>query len=176
MALFKLFGKKLKGEDTYFKQRKGEQRETVEVESVPYLQSDRLVNKDLLADLLKAMRNHDVSSGVAVLGNTTDSITRHAGIMINKGYIPKKIVSYLQNIRLRQIEDALSLIKNQDPDNDGYYKIDEGTAGHLNLPLGCMIVGIVHKLKKEFGVILVVKTALKGKRDFMNKVVKLISR
>ncbi|MBU2510902.1 hypothetical protein KJ966_06175 [bacterium] len=173
MALFNLFNKSLKGENQYFQQRKVDSAPEVKKET-PYLISDQKLTKDLLANCLKIMRNHDVKATVAVMANTTDTMTHQAGIMINKGYIPKKIVSYLQNITIREIESAIKLVKTELPDEDGFYPIDERTASMLNLPLGCMLCGIIHHLKSEFGIILVLKTNLKEKDEFLKKIKKLI--
>ncbi len=177
MALLNLFKKKLKGENQYFERRKSDEQET-ELEQVKtavnYLVSDRKITKDLLSSCLKTMRSHDVNACVAVLANTIDTVMQQAGIMINKGYIPKKIVSYLQNITIHEIESALKLVKSDSPDDNGFFPIDERTAAQLNLPMGCMLCGIVHHLKKEFGLVLVLKSSLKDKAEFMKKVKDLI--
>ncbi len=173
MALFNLFNKSLKGENQYFKQRNMESPGEVKKEE-PYLVSDRKITKDLIATFLKTMRNHDVKSTIAVLSNTTDTTLHQAGVMINKGYIPKKIVSYLQNITIREIESAIKLVKTETPDDSGFFPIDEHTASILNLPLGCMLCGIVHHLKREYGVILVLKASLKDRDEFLKKIKKLI--
>ena len=129
MAPLNLFGKKLKGENKYFEQRradvaKSQPKQPKKVqppkkvalpepqpEEKKYLVSNRKIDKDLLTELFKTMRNHDVHSSVVILANTLDTVSRRAGIMINKGYIPKRIVTDLQNIGLRHIEDALKLVK-----------------------------------------------------------------
>ncbi len=193
MALFKLFGKKLKGEDKYFKSRvadsrlEGDSDETnAKQKSRPPSQgepqaqfplvSERVINKTLLTELLKLMRNHDVGSSVTVLANTLDTNTRKAAIMINKGYIPKRVVSYLQNINMRNIEDSIKLARKADAEENGFVPVDERAAATLNLPLGCMLLGILHHLKDEFAVVLVVKTSLKEKQKFVDKVRNTIRR
>jgi hypothetical protein len=174
MAL-NLFKKKLRGENKYFDQRSGNDSEAPpkKVEE-KYLLSDRMIKKDLISELLKAMKSHDMNASIMVMANTTDNALHKSGIMINKGYMPKKIVSYLQNVSIHEIEQAISIIKKDDPDEDGYYIIDEPTAAKLNLPLGCMILGIIHHMKKEFGVALVLKQNLKDKAKFAKKVKKII--
>lgn len=191
MASFNIFKRKLKGENQYFKQRTADTRtEPAPQPSAPVKQappepqvqpdkfifSNRQINKDLLADLLKAMRLHDISATVVLLANTIDNTTRRAGIMINKGYIPQRIVSYLQNINMRNIEDGIKLVKTVEPDAEGYYPIDQRTAANLNLPLGCMILAVFHRVKTEFAVLLVFKTNLKDKKKFVETVKKLIER
>jgi hypothetical protein len=193
MASFNIFKKKLKGENQYFKQRKAAARtepapqqaqpvKQAQPESPPpppqekQLVSNRQINKDLLAELLKAMRLHDISATVVLLANTIDNVSRRAGIMINNGYIPQRIVSYLQNINLRNIEDGIKLVKTVEPDTDGFYPIDERTAANLNLPLGCMILAVFHRVKSEYAALLVFKTTLKDKKKFVEKVKKLIER
>jgi hypothetical protein len=191
MALFNLFGKKLKGENKYFKFRIADQKnetnddQQVKKTTAPAprepqinqkIYSERIINKTLLTELLKLMRNHDINATVTLLANTIDSGSRKAGIMINKGYIPKRIVNYLQNINMRNIEDAIKLIRTGQPDEDGFFRVDESTAANLNLPLGCMLLGIFHHLKQEFAVILVLKTTLKNRQEFVGKVKKLIKR
>ena len=185
MALLNLFGKKLKGENQYFKNRTSDSPDEKPPQQVPSQQqplseknfvSDRLINKDLLAELLKTMRSHDNSATVVVLANTTDNATRRPGIMINKGYVPKKIVSYLQKIKMNEIEAAIKLVQSGEPDANGFHPVDERMATNLNLPLGCMILGIFHRMKREFGVILVLKTNLKDKKKFVTKIKKLSQR
>ncbi len=177
MAL-KLFKKKLKGESKYFDSRKGDDSPEQDQPKIKekYLLCDRMIKKDLIAELLKLMKSHDVSSSIVVLANTVDNALHKPGIMINKGYIPKKIVSYLQNISIREIEEALKIVKSSDPDENGFYQIDEQTATKLNLPLGCMLLGIMHHIKKEFGVVLVLKQNLKDREKFVKKVKKIITR
>ncbi len=176
MALSSLFKKKLKGENKYFDQRQGEEPEDQGKVTEKYLVSDRMINKDLIAELLKSMKSHDMNAAIVVLANTVDNTTHKAGIMINKGYMPKKIVNYLQNITVYEIEDAIAIVKKSDPDPDGYFQIDEATATKLNLPLGCMMLGVIHHMKREFGVVLVVKQSLKDKTGFVKKVKKIIYR
>lgn len=180
MALLDIFSKRLKGENKYFSQRQGDEKpdENGVQEEVreKYVLSEKLINKGLLADLFKIMRSHDVAGSVAILANTTDNSVRQAGMMINKGYIPKKIVTYLQNIGIYEIEDALKIVKTNDPDQNGFYPIDERTAARLNLPLGCMLYGAIHHIKKEFGLIMVLKTSLKDKKEFAKKVQKTLKR
>ena len=177
MALLNnLFGKKLKGENKYFDKRKSETSEVNSTVKEKCLVSDRMINKDLMTELLKTMKNHDVSSSIVVLANTIDNTVRKAGIMINKGYIPKKIVAYLKNISIAEIEEAIKIVKTEDPDQNGFYSIDEQTATRLNLPLGCMLLGILHHMKREFGLVLVLKENLKDRQEFVDKVKKIISR
>lgn len=192
MALSSLFGRKLKGENKYFKSRKGvapdkpassqetktSQKSAAQPQEQPgkSLVCERMINRDLLTQLLKTMRAHDVDASVAVLANTIDNSTRQAGIMINKGYIPKRIVSYLQNINMKNIDDAIKLVKTSQPDSDGFHSTDERTAADLNLPLGCMLLGISHHLRKEFAIVIVMRTGLKNKSEFLEKIRKLIQR
>lgn len=175
MALTSIFKKKLRGENRYFDQRKGEKEPEVQpVVREKYLVSDRLIKKDLIAELLKTMKSHDMNATIVVLANTVDNAARKAGVMINKGYMPKKIVTYLQNITIYEIEDAISIVKKSDPDPDGFYPVDEATASKLNLPLGCMMLGIIHHMKKEFGVVLVMKQNLKDRAGLVKKIKKVI--
>ncbi len=191
MALFNLFGKKLKGENKYFKSRTADSKkekssedtkvktgQPIQTESRPdtSLISERILNKSLLIELLKLMRNHDVGATVTLLANTIDSTSRKAAIMINKGYIPKRIVTYLQNINMHNIDDAIKLVQSGQSDEEGFVAVDDRTASKLNLPLGCMLLGIFHHLKKEFAVVLVLKTSLKDKQKFVDKVRILIKR
>ncbi|MCG8335733.1 MAG: hypothetical protein MJE63_14540 [Proteobacteria bacterium] len=193
MALFNLFGKKLKGENKYFKSRVADARQEGDsdepkADSKPKpvsrsesreqfpLISERIINKTLLTELLKLMRNYDVQSTVTVLANTLDTNARKAAIMINKGYIPKRIVAYLQNINMRNIEDSIKLARNASAEENGFVSVDERTAANLNLPLGCMLLGIYHHLKDEFAVVLVAKTSLKDKEKFVEKVRETIRR
>lgn len=181
MALFNRFSKKLKGENKYFSQRKSDTPEgseaPVEVVKQEYcLSCDYLINKDLIADVFKLLRNHDGKAAVALFSNTTDNTLRQTARMINKGYVPQKIVGYLQNVSIREIERAMQITRDQQPDSDGFLPIDEQTAARLNLPLGCMILGIVHHLKKDFGMILVMKTSMKDKAEFKKKLLKRIRR
>ncbi len=174
MAFIDRFKKKLKGENRYFQARQTEGKEPKKEEN--YLVSDRLINKDLLLNLFKEMRKYDVASSVVALSNTLDNSAWHAGIMINKGYMPKKIVSYLQKITLKEIEKALKIARSSIPDKYGFFPVDEQTAAQLNLPLGCMLLGIMHHLKPQFGIVLVAKTSLKNKSEFVTKIRKLIER
>lgn len=176
MALFKMFNKKVRAEDKYFSQRKGdEKREDEPAVLEKYLICRRMINKDLMVELLKTLKNHDTSSTVAVLANTTDNKQQYAAIMLNKGYMPKKIVSYLQGIRIYEIQDAIKIVKTRDPDPDGFYQIDEGTAAKLNIPKNCMLCGMIHHIKREFGVVLVLKNSTKDKAELMKKIRKLVS-
>ena len=117
-----------------------------------------------------------MSSSVVALANTLDNSAWHTGVMINKGYMPKKIVAYLQGITLNEIERAISIVKSAEPDKTGFFPIDEHNAAQLNLPLGCMILGVIHHMKPEFGIVLVAKTSLKDKAKFVAKIQKMIKR
>jgi hypothetical protein len=193
MALFKLFGKKLKGEDKYFRSRTADDHQDQDPDEQKAktkpkafsrsespqqfpLVSERIINNSLLTELLKLMRNHDVDSTVAVLANTLDTSSRKAAIMINKGYIPKKIVSYLQSINMRNIEDAIKQARKADSSVSGFVVVEDAAAASLNLPLGCMLLGIFHHLKDEFAVVLVAKTGLKDREKFVQKVRNTIKR
>jgi len=175
MALLNLFGKKSKAEDEYFKQRNAASAPNA-AQPAKSPVSNRLINKDLISDLFNLIRSHDGKSAITVLANTTDSVRHQAGIMINKGHIPKKIVTYLQDIGLRDIEDTLRYVNSEQPDEDGFFPIDEKKAANLNLPLGCMLYGIRHHIQREFGVILVVKQGFKDRKSFLKKLNKTINR
>ncbi|MBU3915760.1 hypothetical protein KKA14_09520 [bacterium] len=168
MALFGKIKKKKSAETEYFKQRKTDS-EPNNTQSTETLLSDRLIEKNLFVDLLQQMRTHDVKSTVAVLANTTDNVRHSAAVMINKGYIPKKIVTYLQDIRLKEIEEALKTVNVEKPDQNGFHLVNDRLAAKLNLPLGCMLLGIRHRMQKEFGIILVLKQTLKDPDLFVKK-------
>ncbi len=177
MSLFDRFKKGAKAETAYFDQRKGDVRDADgQAEILPsYLaQSGKKLDKGLFIDLLRTMKTHDLKASVGVFSNTTDNFKKEAGLVINKGIVPKKIVAYLHEMRLNHIEKALSHVKAIEPDTDGFYSIDDKLAGNLNLPADVVIYPIFSSSKIEMGVILVARCAIGDRKKLVGKIKKTI--
>ncbi|MCP4755663.1 MAG: hypothetical protein GY866_32770 [Proteobacteria bacterium] len=181
MALFGIFSKvKKSAERKYFEQRKMEDepeggRSDEKIPGWIHL-SDRIINKDLYVGLFRLMKQHDANATISIFANTTDTIRKETGIMINKGQMPIKIISYLQNTRLNHLDTAFKMVKQNPPDGAGFFLIEDRVAAKLNLPANVLIYPILHKTKSEFGMILVFKKTLKDRGELAKKIIKAIRK
>lgn len=178
MGLFGKFGKK-KAERAYFDKRKGEDdpdnhSSKKEKPLGSLVAIKRRINKDLFVEVLRAMKSHDLGATVAVFANTTDNINKGTGVMINKGSMPQKIVTYLQETKLEHIEDALQHMNSEKPDKNGFYFVEDKLAAKLNVPANVMLYGIQYGTKGDFGMVLVFKKILKKPKDFIDKLNKTL--
>lgn len=175
MSLFDRFKKDRKAESAYFDQRNGDGEGKGGPVLPPYLsQSEKKLDKGLFIDLLRAMKNHDLKASVGVFSNTTDNFKKDTGLVINKGVVPKKIVTYLQDMRMNHIEMALEHVKTTDPDRDGFFSIDDHLAGRLNLPADVVIYPVFSSTRTDMGLILVAGKAIGNLPQLVAKIKKLI--
>ncbi len=180
MSLFDMFRKSGKAEQKYFESRAAGERPEAEPEARPRSRSlptcDRRINKDLFVELLKIMKTHDAKSTISIIANTTDGVSKATGNMINKGFLPRKIVAYLQQINMHHVDDALSFAKSSTPDEYDFYVVDDKTAARLNLPLGVVLYPLENRMNRHFGMVLVFKKALKNRKKLRIAISKVIKR
>ena len=136
----------------------------------PIAKTDRRINKDMFVDLLRVMKAHDLRGAIAIFSNTTDNINLATGIMINKGYISKKIISYMHEMKLRHVDDALRTIRSGKPDDFGFHAIDDKTAGLLNVPTDVVLYGVESKINKDHGLVLVFAKSVQGREELRSKI------
>ena len=136
----------------------------------PFAKTDRRINKDMFVEVLRVMKAHDLRGAIAIISNTTDNINLATGIMINKGYVTKKIISYLQEIKLRHVDDALKIIRKGQADDFGFHTINDKTAGMLNVPADVILYGIESKIKREYGMVLVFKNTVQNRKELRDKI------
>jgi len=158
MSILDRFKKGTKAESTYFEQRKGDEGSQRADVLPPYLaRTEKKLTKDLFIDLLRLMKSHDLKASVGVFANTTDNLKKETGLVINKGVVPKKIVSYLQEMRMTHIEQTLKYVRETEPDRDGFYSIDDRLAARLNLPADVMIFPVFSATRTDLGLFLVAR-------------------
>ena len=136
----------------------------------PIAKTGRRVNKDMFVDLLRVMKSHDLRGAIAIISNTTDNINLSTGIMINKGYISKKIIAYLHEMKLRHVDDALRTIRSGKPDDFGFHTIDDKTAGLINVPADVILYGIESTINKDHGLVLVFHKSVQDREELRAKI------
>lgn len=136
----------------------------------PIAKTSRRINKDMIVDLLRVMKSHDLRGSIAIFSNTTDNINLGTGIMINKGYISKKIISYLHEVKLRNIDDAMKAIRSGKPDDYGFHAIDDKTATRLNVPADVVLYGIESKINREHGMVLIFHKSVQDREELRTKI------
>jgi hypothetical protein len=175
MALFDRFIKNKKAESRYFDQRKTEEPEVTAAATPSHLcLANRRLDKGLIVDLLRLAKKHDVRGTVAIYANTTSGIKKETGIMINKGIVSQKIVAYLQETRLQQIEEGLKIARDRIPDDDGFITIDDQMAQRMNLPSGVVVFPVFSRIRTELGMMLIMRKSVENRRELAKQIVKLI--
>jgi len=166
MALLDILNKKKKG------LLKSSSRDPLDDASAgrPFAKTASRINKDLFVELLRVMKTHDLRASIAIFANTTDNINLSTGIMINKGYVSKKIVSYMQEMKLKNVDDALRVIRSSQADDFGFHAIDDKTAGQLNVPADVVLYGIESKINKEHGIVLVFHKSIQDREELRAKI------
>jgi len=178
MSLFSRFTKGKQAETKYFDQRVADdapEKEVKEVGFPGYLTlSNQRLDKDLFVDIFRLMKSHDLESTIGVFANSVDNIEKRTGIMINKGIISQKIVAYLQQTRLYNIEEALRMVKANPPNVDSFYQINDRQATNMNMPADVLLYPVFSRLNNNLGMVLVFKKTLTKKIKFINKLEKVI--
>lgn len=136
----------------------------------PFAKTERRMNKDMFVDLLRVMKTHDLRGAIAIFSNTTDNINLATGIMINKGYISKKIISYMQEMKLRNVDEALRYVRSDKPDDFGFHTPNDKTAGLLNVPADVMLYGVESKINRDHGLILVFHKSVQNREELRSKI------
>ncbi len=138
------------------------------------MRSEKKLDKVLFLDLLRLMKSHDLRASIGVFSNTVDNFKKETGLVINKGIVPKKIVAYLQEMRMGHIEKALTYTKTTEPDEDGVYSIDDKLAGQFNLPADIIFIPIFSATRATMGVILVASNTIGERAQLVGKIRKAI--
>ncbi|MFH2131442.1 MAG: hypothetical protein ABIK68_13790 [bacterium] len=178
MSIFDRFTKGKKAESAYFEQKKGSPNDSggSREESLPghLPRSGKKLDKALISGLLRTLKSHDLKASIGVFSNTTDSFKKETGLMINKGIVSKKIIAYLQEMRMSNIEAALSHVRSTEPDVEGFYTIDDRLAGKLNLPADVVIFPVFSSTNADLGLILVARKGIPDKAKLAGKIRKAI--
>lgn len=172
MSIFSKFFREGRAEREYFKQRKAEEADG----GLPaYLRvSERRITKDLLVDLMRVMKSHDTRGTVAILSNSIDNVSKETGIMLNKGIMPQKIIAYLQDIRLANINAAIELFKKSKPNFEGCYFFESPVAAKLNLPAGVVVYPIFGVKRPDLVMMMVFKKSVENKKELIKQLNKTI--
>lgn len=179
MAIFDRFIKGKKAESSYFTQRKGspDGEAGQQGDSLPQhlLRSGKKIDKGLISSLLRTMKAHDPQASIGVFSNTTDNFKKETGLMINKGILSKKIVAYLHEMRMQNIEAALTYVKTTQPDAEGFFIPDDRLAGRLNLPTDVVIFPVFSGTRANLGLIVVAKKSIGDRSQLVSKLRKAVN-
>lgn len=176
-----LFGRLTKGkqaESKYFDQRVGDEANEAEKKEEGFPKyiplCNKKIGKDLFVELFRLMKSHDIKATIGIFANSVDNIEKRTGIMINKGIVSQKIAAYLQQTRLRHIEEALQTVKANPPNSNRFYLIDDRQATNMNMPADVLLYPIFSRSNNSLGMILVFRKTLGKKSKLINKIEKII--
>ena len=176
MAIFDRFTKGKNSVSSYFSKNEETPGQGKKEGSLPshLLRSGKKIDNGLFVELLRVLKSHDLKGSIGVFSNTKDNFKKDAALMINKGVVSKKIVAYLQDIRIQHIEKALTYVTTTEPDADGFYTIDDRLAGNLNLPADVVVFPVFSGTRANLGLILVASKTIGNRSQLAAKIRKTV--
>jgi hypothetical protein len=176
MAIFDRLTKGKNSVSSYFTQNKETAGEGKQGDSLPshLLRSGKKIDNGLFVELLRVLKSHDLKASIGVFSNTKDNFKKDAALMINKGVVSKKIVAYLQDMRLQHIEKALTYVQTAEPDTDGFFMLDDRLAGNFNLPADVVVFPVFSGSRANLGLILVATKNIGNRSQLAGKIRKII--